>query len=219
MIGVKANLFRRLQIVVLLLPFVMVMVGCGSDKKEIIESFSDPKEMPTVFSKDVSTLVSDSGVTRYRAVAPEWYIYDQSSTPRWYFPKGIYLENFDENYNVSAFLEGDTAIYYKTQRLWELRGDVKMANTKDERFFTEKLYWSQDAQKIYSDTLIHIERGDRIIEGVGFESNQNMTAYKILKTTGIFPVEDMRRKDTTSMQALDTLKQKTAIGNIEIKSE
>lgn len=203
--------FVRLHVVASLLLMTMVVVGCGKDKKEIIESFADPKEMSTVYSRDVSTLISDSGVTRYRVVAPDWYMYENSSNPRWYFPKGIYLEQFDEDYNVAAFLEGDTAIFYKTKRLWELRGDVKMANTKDERFFTERLYWSQDAQRIYSDTVIHIERGDRIIEGLGFESNQNMTQYKILKTTGVFPMEEMRKRDTTSLQPLDTLKQQTAI--------
>lgn len=199
------------SIVVVLVFLVMAIVGCQDDKKEIIEAFSDPNEEATIYSKNVSTLISDSGVTRYRVVAPEWYMYENSSVPRWYFPKGIYLENFDENFNVSAFLEGDTAIYYKSKSMWELRGDVKMANTQNERFFTERLYWSQDAKKIYSDTLIHIERGDRIIEGMGFESNQNMTAYKILRTTGIFPLDDMNRKDTTSSQALDTLKQQTAL--------
>ena len=202
---------NKLLTIAILFLLVMVVVSCGSDKKEVIESFADPKEASTVYSKNVSTLISDSGVTKYRVVAPEWYMYENASVPRWYFPNGIYLEQFDDNYNVDAYLEGDTAIFYKAQRLWELRGDVKMANTKDERFFTERLYWSQDAQKIYSDTVIHIERGDRIIEGLGFESNQNMTQYKILKTTGIFPVEDMRKMEAESPTALDTLKQESVM--------
>ena len=202
---------NKLLTIAILFLLVMVVVSCGSDKKEVIESFADPKEASTVYSKNVSTLISDSGVTKYRVVAPEWYMYENASVPRWYFPNGIYLEQFDDNYNVDAYLEGDTAIFYKAQRLWELRGDVKMANTKDERFFTERLYWSQDAQKIYSDTVIHIERGDRIIEGLGFESNQNMTQYKILKTTGIFPMEDMRKMEAESPTALDTLKQESVM--------
>lgn len=185
--------------------------SCSDSNKEIIESFTDPNEVPTVFSKDVSTLISDSGVTRYKVVAPEWYMYENAEVPRWYFPKGIKLENFDDDFNVAAYLEGDTAIFYKTKRLWELRGDVKMANVNDERFFTERIYWSQDAQKIYSDTVIHIEQGERIIVGKGFESNQSMTSYKILKTTGIFPMEDIRKKDTIEYQAPDTLEQYATI--------
>ena len=210
----KTALSNRIYPYIVVL-FILTMIGCGKDNKVVIESFTDPNEVPTIYSKDVSTLISDSGVTRYRVVAPDWYMYENSETPRWYFPRGIYLETFDDDYNVAAFLEGDTAIFYKNQRLWEIRGDVKMANTNDERFFTEQLFWSQDAKKIYSDTIIHIERGDRIIEGLGFESNQNMTQYKILKTTGIFPVEDMRRKETTSTDALDTLKQESVVKNVK----
>ncbi|MBR2475382.1 MAG: LPS export ABC transporter periplasmic protein LptC [Bacteroidaceae bacterium] len=210
----KTALSNRMYPYIVVL-FILTMIGCGKDNKVVIESFTDPNEVPTIYSKDVSTLISDSGVTRYRVVAPDWYMYENSETPRWYFPRGIYLETFDDDYNVAAFLEGDTAIFYKNQRLWEIRGDVKMANTNDERFFTEQLFWSQDAKKIYSDTIIHIERGDRIIEGLGFESNQNMTQYKILKTTGIFPVEDMRRKEATSTDALDTLKQESAVKNVK----
>ena len=162
-------------------------------------------------SYGVNTLISDSGITRYRVVTKEWYMYEQSDSPRWYFPKGLYIETFDENFDVEAFIEGDTAIYYKYKRLWELKGDVRMANIQDERFFTEQLFWNQDKQQIYSDSTIHIERGDRIIEGQGFLSNESMTKYKILKTTGIFPVEkretnDSVRKDASAMRQNNALK-------------
>lgn len=201
-------------------PFIAVMAmaitflvssGCRRDKKEIVEALSNPKEVSTIFSRDVTTLISDSGVTRYRVVAKEWYMYEQSDSPRWYFPKGLYIETFNENFDVEAFIEGDTAIYYKYKRIWELKGDVRMANTQDERFFTEQLFWDQDKQQIYSDSVIHIERGDRIIEGKGFLSNESMTKYKILKTTGIFPVEkrpanDSTRKDTPAMRQNNALK-------------
>ena len=40
---------------------------------------------------------------------------------------------------------------------------------------------------MYSDSFIHIERSDRIIEGYGFESNEQMTDYVIRRPSGIFP--------------------------------
>ncbi len=185
--------------------------GCGGDKKEIVGAITNPKEVSTIFSRDVTTLISDSGITRYRVVTKEWYMYEQSDSPRWYFPKGLYIETFDEDFDVEAFIEGDTAIYYKYKRLWELKGDVRMANINDERFFTEQIFWDQDKQQVFSDSTIHIERGDRIIEGKGFLSNESMTKYKILKTTGIFPVEkretnDSVRKDAPAMRQNNALK-------------
>ena len=189
----------------------LLLSGCRGDKKEVVGALSNPKEVSTIFSRDVTTLISDSGITRYRVVTKEWYMYEQSDSPRWYFPKGLYIETFDENFDVEAFIEGDTAIYYKYKRLWELKGAVRMANIQDERFFTEQLFWNQDKQQIYSDSTIHIERGDRIIEGQGFLSNESMTKYKIHKTTGIFPVEkretnDSVRKDASAMRQNNALK-------------
>lgn len=189
----------------------LALASCGGDKKEVVGAITNPKEVSTIFSRDVTTLISDSGITRYRVVTKEWYMYEQSDSPRWFFPKGLYIETFDENFDVEAFIEGDTAIYYKYKRIWELKGDVRMANIRDERFFTEQLFWDQDKQQIYSDSIIHIERGDRIMEGQGFVSNESMTKYKILKTTGIFPVEknegnDSTRKDASAMRQNNALK-------------
>ena len=41
----------------------------------------------------------------------------------------------------------------------------------DYRFDTELLFWDQQNKKIYTDSFIHIEKSDRIIEGYGFVSN------------------------------------------------
>lgn len=158
-------------------------------KNEVVKGFTDPQTVPSLRSLDVTTLISDSGITRYRIKAKEWLMYENAKEPYWLFPKGIYVEKFDENFHVDAFIMGDTAIFYKYKQLWELKGNVKMANLQDERFFTELLFWDQRKREIYSDSAIHIEKVDRIIEGIGFVSNEPMTQYTINKTTGIFPMK------------------------------
>jgi len=52
------------------------------------------------------------------------------------------------------------------------------------------LYWDQNTGKVYSDKRIRIEQIDRIIIGQGFESNQQMTDYKIHNMEGIFYVDE-----------------------------
>lgn len=55
---------------------------------------------------------------------------------------------------------------------------------------------------MYSDSFIHIVRTDRIIEGYGFESNQNMTRYTVRRPTAILPVEQqLGKKHATSDSA------------------
>lgn len=175
-----------------------VFTSCKKEKKAIIDSFSDPKDVPSLSTFDVNTLISDSGVTRYRIQAKEWRVFDKADEPYWYFPQGIFVEKFDSGFNTESFILSDTAIFYNKLQLWRLRGDVRIENMQDERFFTEEIYWNQQKKSIYSDSAIHIERSDRIIEGIGFVSNEAMTQYTIRHTTGIFPINQNRNEEESS---------------------
>ena len=104
--------------------------------------------------------------------------------------KGIYLEKYDDSLRIETTLRSDTAYYYDKQALWKLLGNIQVSNSKGEKIFTDKLLWSSDSGRIYSDSYIRIEQSDRITEGIGFSSNQDMTNWEILNTTGIYPIEE-----------------------------
>ena len=69
-------------------------------------------------------------------------------------------------------------------------GNVEIENHKGERFNTELLYWNQVPERVCSDRFIRIEQPDRIIEGEGFDSNQQLTVYQIHSIKGIFYVDE-----------------------------
>ena len=173
----------------------------------MVKAFSDPHKVPSLSSFDVTTLISDSGITRYRIKAKEWLMFENAKEPYRLIRKEFMWKN-SINFHVDAFIMGDSAIFYKYKQLWELRGNVKMANLQDERFFTELLFWDQKKREIYSDSAIHIEKVDRIIEGIGFVSNEPMTQYTIRRTTGIFPMkspaEEQRGESDSLKNVRDT---------------
>ena len=72
-------------------------------------------------------------------------------------------------------MECNKAIYYNKIELWKLNNNVKAVNLSGEEFYTNELYWDQKKEKVYSDSAIKIIQKDKIIEGVGFESNQKFT--------------------------------------------
>lgn len=152
----------------------------------------DPKTMPTMKTENINTLISDSGITQYRIKSPIWYVYDEIDTPVWLFPEGLYLEKFDKNFKVISSVACDSAKYFKREQLWQLDGHVEMHNDKKDIFLTQQLFWNQRQRKVYSDSFIHIERSDRIIEGIGFTSNDKLTIYNIHRPTGIFPVDNQK---------------------------
>lgn len=174
---------------VLLVLLCMIVVSCGKeDKRHRADAITNRASMPALEAYDVSTLISDSGITRYRMTAPKWLVFDKADTPYWEFPEGVYLEKFNLQLKADATVEADYAYYNEPAQRWTLIGNVKALNLEGERFETPLLYWDQKSEKVYSDSSIVIIRDQSIITGVGFVSNQEMTKYTIKRPTGVFPI-------------------------------
>ena len=165
------------------------VTSCNSIQEEsvIIENRDSMAVMSTY---GVSTIISDSGRISYRIDAEEWLIFDRRQPPYWAFEKGVYLEKYDYEMNVEATIKCDTAYYYSEQKLWKLIGNVDIRNPKNERFYTDLMYWNQEEEKIYSDAYIKIEQEEQTTEGIGFSSNQSMTQWEIKNTKGIYTIKE-----------------------------
>jgi len=164
--------------------------SCGHGEVPKSAAITDRQATPILDVDSVSTLISDSGVVRYRISAERWQIYDKAEPSYWEFKEGIYLEEFDEDLSVQASLRADYARYWDKDERWELKGKVHAMNEKGEKFDTELLVWDQHEERVFSDSAITITRDSSVIQGVGFESNQTMTNYTILNPTGYFTLED-----------------------------
>lgn len=173
--------------------------SCSGKQKQLGEAITERDSLPVMKTLGVTTLISDSGVTRYRIKTEEWLIFDKKRPSYWAFEKGVYLEKFDSLLHVDASIKADTAYYYDKQKLWKLVGHVAIKNLQGNKFNTELLYWNQATEKIYSDKFIRIEQPDKIILGHGFDSNQEMTIYTIHNIEGVFYMDDNKletKKDT-----------------------
>lgn len=174
---------------VLFILLTLASGGCIEETKVDISHNLDPTNMPSMVSHNITTLISDSGITQYKIVTPVWYIYDEADTPYWSFPKGLYLEKFDDKFKVVSTVAADSAKYFKQQRLWRLDGNVELTKVPADIFLSPQLFWDQRRQTLYSDTFIHIENATHVIEGTGFVSDERLESYRILHPTGIFPVD------------------------------
>ena len=181
---------KNITIALAMVMFILLSVACSGRKKIVGEAITERDSLPIMETKGVSTLISDSGIIRYRLQAEDWRVFDKKKPRYWAFEEGVYLETFDTLFQMEANIKADTAYYYEKQKLWKLMGNVVIRNLKGEKFNTELLYWDQNTEKVYSDRFIRIEQPDRIITGRGFDSNQQMTKYTIHKPEGIFYLED-----------------------------
>lgn len=179
--------------------------GCTPEKQHYVPNTLGGELTPTMSTADVTTLISDSGYTRYKVVTPLWQMFEDADEPFWRFPEGIELEQYDHDMNPESNVVCDSAIYYSRKRMWRLDGNVVMVNTERDSFLTQQLFWEQTSRKIYTDSFIHIVRSDRIIEGYGFESDQNMLWYSVKTPTAILPASSMPgRRECTDSVASDS---------------
>lgn len=197
----KYGITTTFAVVVMLLLF---MASCGKENKEVVEVTFDPENTYTLRTTDVSSLISDSGITRYRMNAKEWLVFGKAKEPYSYFPQGVYVEKFDSLFNVEASVKADTAYYWDKKGLYKLIGHVSILSQEGKKLDTSILYFDQKEDQIYTDEYFELEEGDKIITGIGFKSNQNMTKYKMFNSQGTFPVSDTAR---------DTSRVNTATGD------
>lgn len=193
---------------------LVLLSSCGGKEKHLADPVGERDSLPSMQTRGVSSLVSDSGVIRYKILAEEWLVYDKRNPSKWAFEKGIFLEKFNDSMQVDAKIKADTAYYYDKQKLWDLRGHVSVRNQRGEKFDTYQLFWNQNTQQVYSEKFIRIQQEDKVITGYGFKSNQQFTDYVIHNTAGIFPVEE-HPNDSVSSQgqsAEDELPKEPAVG-------
>lgn len=175
---------------ILVVVVLFFALSCTNNEVEKIDAVLDRSAMPRLHATEITTVISDSGITRYRISAPQWDVFDRANQPYWEFPAGIHFERFDENLKVDANIHSKYAKFNENEQLWELKGNVRMTNIRGELFETEHLFWNQREERIYSDTIVKITQAKHIINAIGFESNQQMTKYMFKETRGIFPVKD-----------------------------
>ena len=129
-------LHKSMSITIVLGTIVMLLLfpSCGGKKKITGDAITERDSMAVMQTSGVTTLISDSGVTRYRVNTEEWLVFDRKKPSYWAFEKGVYLEQFDSIFHIEASIKADTAYYYDKERLWKLIGNVDIQNRKGERF-------------------------------------------------------------------------------------
>jgi LPS export ABC transporter protein LptC len=174
--------FQTKSAVNLFLVAFICFLSCGKSK-EVSTVEVDAVALPTIHGENISSLISDSGITRYRLTTKVWDIYSNDTFPYWFFPQGVYLELFDSLFRAQSTVTADTAYFYEKKDLFRLLGNVQIQNLSGEKFETSELFWDRSApvnsvNAVYTDKMIRIDRGDVILVSRGFRSDRFMNNYR-----------------------------------------
>lgn len=190
----------------LALCLAATLLSCEEQKEHIAPAIHDRDSVAMMTSYGVNTLISDSGVIKYRLVAEEWEVNQVRQPSRWIFEKALFMEQFDEKFQVEAYVQADTAYYYDQRRLWELRGRVSILTADGLRFTSELLFWDENRHELYSDKPSKVVTPERTLEGSYFRSDERMTRYTVSNSRGEFERNTFDSPADTLRTAPDTTK-------------
>lgn len=200
----------------LYIPFLLsFFLSCQEEKKHTAPAIYPRDSVAVMTSFGVNTLISDSGLIKYRIVTESWEVNQAKNPSRWVFEKGLFLEQFDEKFHVEAYIQCDTAFYFDQKKLWELHGRVRVRTIDGMRFSSEELYWDQNAHELYSHKFSRLVTPDREMQGTYFLSDERLTHYTISNSKGSFVKEKMSEHSSDSiLTAPDTVKAKKRLPTI-----
>ena len=183
-----------------------LLASCEGQKEHTAPAVHDRDSASMMISYGVNTLISDSGVIKYRIVTERWEVNTVRNPSRWIFEKGLFFEQFDEKFHVQSYIQCDTAYYYDQKKLWELRSRVSILTKDGLRFTSQQLFWDQASHELYSNVPSRLVTPDRTLEGTYFRSDERMTRYFVSNSRDSFEKTDIAGKGDTITSAPDTVK-------------
>lgn len=172
------------------LLLAVAFVACQEQVEHTAPAIHDRDSVAVMTSWGVNTLISDSGVIKYRIVTERWEVNQNKKPSRWVFDKGLFLEQFDEKFHIQAYIQCDTAYYYDQLSLWELRSRVRILTKDGLRFSSEQLYWDERKHELYSYVFSRLITPERTLQGSYFRSDERMTKYMVSNSKGSFSRSD-----------------------------
>ena len=116
----KQNLYK-LSISITVTVWVTVMFlffpSCGKKEQQLASAVKESDSLPDMRTIGVTTLISDSGMIRYKIITAEWLIYSHRNPPFWAFEKGIYLEKFVSIFHVLLSFTHHICSYHIRNRI------------------------------------------------------------------------------------------------------
>lgn len=176
---------------------VLMLTGCRNDIADI-RAITDKNTKPVQTSYGASYTFSEKGKKQTRLEAGILEQYEVEGEDDYVLAGGGFsMIFFDSLEREEARITADSGLYLEKKKSLKAWGNVLLTNVAGEKLETAELIYDQDSAHIHTEKRVKITlAGGSVLNGLGIESNDNFTRYRIIKPTGDFVVEE--QQDTTN---------------------
>lgn len=162
--------------------------GCENSEKAIRELTE--KKVMVEEAKNITSLFSQQGKLKAKLTAPLMLRYE-ADTIYIEFPKTLHVLFYDTTTRVESQLYAKYGKYFESFNKVLLQDSVVVFNIKGDTLKTSELWWDQNTQKFYTDSLVRIRTSDKqLYGGRGMEADQDLSNTIIKYPTGTVLVGD-----------------------------
>lgn len=128
---------------------------------------------------------TDSGRVQMTMEAPLMYNYADESG-RQIFPDGVHSIFLNERGKPNVDLVSDSAIHIQSDKMMKFYGNVVVKDYRNgDTLYTQALYWDQNARKIYSNVHVRKVSPGLVLDGDGFDSDEEMNNVQLRRPRGV----------------------------------
>ena len=168
----------------LLVSTGIFLSACENDPNEVAALFAEHRPDAEIIS-GFQTIYSDSAQIKVRISGALMLRFEEGGQFIQQFPQGLFVEFFDNNGDITSTLASKYGIRNEAEESVLVQDSVVWQAVRGDRLDTDELIWEAKQEKIYSDKFVRVIQGDKLITGVGFESNQDFTRSKVRAIQGV----------------------------------
>jgi LPS export ABC transporter protein LptC len=144
--------------------------------------------LPSQESWNSTIIFSDSG--RIRAILKANHIMVFENSGITILNQGFRVDFYDKYGKHTSYLIADSGrVIEKTKNL-EAYGRIIAVADDGTKVETTRMFWDNRAKKVRSDTFVKVTSPDEILQGYGFEADQDLKNYVIYRVSGEVKIKE-----------------------------
>ena len=161
------------------LLFFFILIGCSKS----YQTDAPVEDIHNQLSTDVEITLTEKG--NIKAFIKSRLLERNNENLELKLTDNVNVDLYDDNYKHTSLITSNYAFVSEKENRIDALGDVVVAADNGQELWTDSLLWDNKADKIFTDaTLTFISENSDTLYGMGFESNIDLTDWKITKPRG-----------------------------------